>query len=217
MISDIVGLNNTQPAVSNTSEQELGKDEFLKLLVTQMQNQDPLNPMDSTEYTAQLAQYTSLEQLYNIDETLGLINTGQQQDSSYNALEFIGKQISAQGHELSFEKGKSATGSFSLAEQADCSVMITDANGDLVREKSLGSMQPGTHTFDWDGQDDTGSMQDSGVYDFQVIAKDGKGQIRPVETRIAGEVTRVSLEGNSPVLYVGEIPVAMSQIMEISK
>jgi len=216
MIIDTLGTNFTQEVASSTSDKELGKDQFLMLLVTQMQNQDPLNPMNSTEYTAQLAQFSSLEQLYNIDETLEFIKSGQTRDSSYQALDFIGKEISAQGEELSFNSKETAIGSFSIQETADCSAWIQDSDGNNIREISLGPMQPGTHNFDWDGYDDAGKMQEDGIYGFEVIAKDKDGQVLPVETMITGKVNKVNLEGNSPVLYVGEIPLSISQIMEIS-
>ena len=215
MYIDTLGTNYTQEAASGASGKELGKEEFLTLLVTQMQNQDPLNPMEGTEYTAQLAQFSSLEQLFNIDETLGFIKSGQSQGSNYQALDFIGKAISAQGEELSFKNKETATGSFTIQEAADCNVMITDSNGNYIRKIPLGSMQSGTHNFDWDGYADTGKMQEDGIYGFEIIAKDKNGKIVPVESKIMGKVDRVNLEGNSPILYVGEIPVSISQVMEI--
>lgn len=216
MFIDTLGTNYTQEAASGISDKELGKEDFLMLLVTQMQNQDPLNPMEATEFTAQLAQFSSLEQLYNIDETLGLIKSGQSQNSNYQALDFIGKEISAQGAVLSFKNKETATGSFTIQETADCNVMITDSNGNYIRKISLSSMLPGTHKFDWDGYDDAGKMQADGIYGFEVIAMGKNGQILPVESKITGKVDSVNLEGNSPVLYVGEIPVSIFQVMEIS-
>ena len=215
MIIDTLGANYTPEAASESSGKELGKEEFLTLLVTQMQNQDPLNPMEGTEYTSQLAQFSSLEQLFNIDETLGIIKSGQNQGSNYQALDFIGKEISAKGEELSFKNKETATGSFTIQEAADCIVTITDSKGNFIRNIPLGQMPPGTHGFDWDGYAETGKMQEDGIYGFEIIAMDKNGQIVPVESKIMGKVDRVSLEGNSPILYVDEIPVSISQVMEI--
>ena len=211
-----IGSTYQETSPAATAKKDLGRDDFLTLLVAQLKHQDPLNPLESTEFTSQLAQYSSLEQLFNIDQNLESIKSGQDQGSTFQALDFIGKEIVAEGDMLSLEEGKTSMGNFNLDDAADCSVLITDSTGYPVRKISLGALEPGMHDFEWDGRDDAGNMRDAGIYGFEITAVTENGQILPVETQITGQVTRVNLEGSSPLLYVGEIPMPISQVIDIS-
>jgi len=211
-----IGTSYTEASPSATAKKELGRDDFLTLLVAQLKHQDPLNPVKSTEFTSQLAQYSSLEQLFSIDQNLESIKSGQDQGSGFQALDFIGKEVVAEGDMLSLEEGKTSMGRFNLDGVADCNVLIVDSNGYPVRKISLGSLKPGRHGFEWDGRDSAGNMREAGIYGFEITAVTENGQILPVETQITGQVTRVNLEGPSPLLYVGEIPMPISQVIDIS-
>nr|MBL0716726.1 hypothetical protein [Desulfobacterales bacterium] len=118
----VTGLENVSGAGSNfaaTRSNEMGKDAFLELLVTQMQYQDPLNPMDSTAFTAQLAQFSSLEQLNNVNENLEYSQLYQSSINNSQAVSFIGKDIRAIGDTISVNNGIPGSLSFKLTEQAD--------------------------------------------------------------------------------------------------
>ena len=216
MFIEGLGAIYGETSSSAAPEMELGKEDFLTLLVAQLKHQDPLNPLESAEFTSQLAQYSSLEQLFNIDRNLELIKSGQDQDSRFQSLDFIGKEIVAEGEMLSLKQGETSMGSFNIDDMADCSVMITDTNGYPVRKISLGHLQAGRHDFEWDGRDNAGNIQEAGVYGFEITAMTENGQLLPVETQITGQVTAVNLEGVFPLLYVGEIPVLISQVVDIS-
>jgi flagellar basal-body rod modification protein FlgD len=204
MYIDTIGTTYQETSPSATAKKELGRDDFLTLLVAQLKHQDPLNPLESTEFTSQLAQYSSLEKLFNIDQNLESIISGQNQGSSFQALDFIGKEIIAEGELLSLKEGKTSMGSFNLDDMADCSVLITDANGYSIRKISLGALEPGSHEFEWDGRDDAGNMREEGVYGFEITAVTEGGQMLPVAKQITGQVTSVNLEQDLPVLYVGK-------------
>ena len=124
---------------------QLGQDDFLKLLVTQMRHQDPLNPMDSTGFTAQLAQYSSLEQLVSVNTKLEALNASQDQAGRNQALDFIGKRIVADGNQLSLDADGVATGGFSIDQDAECAVRVLDSGGRAVSEMHLGSRSAGGH------------------------------------------------------------------------
>jgi flagellar basal-body rod modification protein FlgD len=145
------------------------------------------------------------------------IISGQNQGSSFQALDFIGKEIIAEGELLSLKEGKTSMGSFNLDDMADCSVLITDANGYSIRKIPLGAMEPGSHEFEWDGRDDAGNMREEGVYGFEITAVTEGGQMLPVAKQITGQVTSVNLEQDLPVLYVGKIPISMSQVRSIGE
>lgn len=215
---DIAAILNTgNQSIQKTEEKsdDLGRDDFLTMFIAQMEHQDPLNPMDGTEFSAQLAQFSSLEQLFNISSTLETMKSGQDIGTSYNALGFIGKDVVAEGNLISFELGKVATGGFTLAQAADCAVAITDSDGNLVRQLALGPIAAGEQTFEWDGKNDAGIMMSPGTYNFQVAALDSYNQPVQVDTQITGQVTGVNLDGSAPTLYVGDIALSISQISEI--
>jgi len=211
-----IGTSYAEASPSASAKKDLGRDDFLTLLVAQLKHQDPLNPLESTEFTSQLAQYSSLEQLFNVNENLDLISSGQENASKLQALNFIGKEIVAEGENLLLEQDETSMGSFNLDEAADCSVLITDADGSYVRQISLGSLEPGTHDFEWDGRNDSGNIQETGIYNFEVIAVTEDGQTLSVNNLITGKITGVDLEGDSPILYMGEIPIGLSQVIDIS-
>ena len=194
---------------------KLGQEDFLKMFLAQLSHQDPLNPMEGTEFSAQLAQFSSLEQLFNVNENLESMQSSQDQSAYLQALDLIGKEIVAAGDMLSLEQGKTSMGGFALDEPANCTAVITDPDGYPVRKISLGVLESGQQTFEWDGRDVAGIMQEPGVYGFEITAVNMSDQILPVETQITGQVSRINLEGGSPVLYVGEIPLNISQILDI--
>lgn len=217
MIDQISGIPmvEEESLYAEKTSDSLGRDEFMKLFLTQMNYQDPLNPMDSQQFSAQLAQFSTLEQLYNANENLEAIGVSQAQSSQYQALNFIGKEIVAEGDTIALQQGQDATAGFALSAMADCTVYISDSEGMLVGQLNLGILEPGQHTFEWDGKNLSGISQASGTYRFEVEAVGASGQARSVEPLITGKVSRVNLEGNSPILFVGERPLSLSQIVDI--
>jgi flagellar basal-body rod modification protein FlgD len=174
-----------------------------------------LNPLDSTEFTSQLAQYSSLEQLLNINGNLESLQASQEQDHRLQALDFLGKEVIADGDMLFLEQNQMSEGRFSLTEKADCTALIMDSNGYPVRSIPLGVLESGEHQFQWDGIDASGTKMDRGIYSFEITAMTEDGTILPVTTQITGKVTGVNLETESPVLFLGDIPLYLSQVREI--
>ena len=218
MISEISGLATVteESLYKEETTDKLGRDQFLKLFLAQMNHQDPLNPMDSTEFSAQLAQFSSLEQLFNVNENLETIRTIQENGNRFQALDFIGKEIEAEGNQLYLEEGEPSSGGFLLDYEAYCEVLISNPVGVPVRRISLGLIEPGEHMFQWDGKNQKGDMVDEGSYSFEISAIDQSGQLIPIETMIKGRVTRVALDGNEPLIFLGDTPLTLSQVMDIS-
>lgn len=217
-IGSILGqsyASNNAVTGSEGSKDNVGRDEFLTLFVAQLRNQDPLNPLDSTEFTSQLAQYSSLEQLLNINGNLESLKTSQEQDHRLQALDFLGKEVVADGDMLFLEPNQMSEGKFSLTTKANCAAFILDANGNLVKSIPLGILESGQHQFQWDGLDASGNKMDRGIYRFEITALAEDGTILPVTTQITGKVTGVNLESESPVLFLGDIPLYLSQVREI--
>ena len=219
---DTLGLSQGDSTVlgapASTSadrKEDLGRDEFLTLFIEQLKHQDPLNPMDSSQFTAQLAQYSSLEQLFNINDHLEVLQSSQEENARLKAIDFMGKEVVVEGDLLSLKQDTTAMGRFNMDEVAECAVRIVDSNGYLVQKLDLGILNPGEHTFKWDGRDEAGSMMAPGIYAFDITATNERGQAISVDTQITGEVSRVNLEGDSPLLYIGTLPVALSQVIDV--
>jgi flagellar basal-body rod modification protein FlgD len=185
------------------------------MFLAQLNHQDPLNPMDSTEFASQLAQFSTLEQLFNVNENLEGMKSSQDETSRFQGLEFIGKEIVAQGEYLSLNQGESTRGGFVLNTAADCTVRVTDLSGNVVRTMSLGSLGTGEHFFQWDGKSDAGADMGSGSYRFDIIAQGADGQSVSATKLMSGVVNRVNLEGTESTLYMGDVPVALSNVMDI--
>jgi flagellar basal-body rod modification protein FlgD len=206
----------TSTSSSSTQNDSVDKNAFLKIFLAQMQNQDPLNPMDGTEFTSQLAQFSSLEQLYNVNTNLQSLQTSTGNSTRYQAMDFCGKEVTAEGDQLTLGQDGSAKGQFQLQSQAECTVQVKDSSGSVVRTIPLGVLSAGRQTFSWDGLDASGNRIASGNYTFSVNASDETGSPVLADTMVTGTVTRVNLEGDSPILYVGDIPIDLNEVLDIA-
>jgi flagellar basal-body rod modification protein FlgD len=204
-----VPQNTTQTPPSQTVD----KNGFLKLLIAQLQNQDPLQPMDNQQFAVQLATFNSLEQLMDINKNLTALQTAQGQATQFNAASLIGKQINAEGNKIAVENGAPAKLNYQLsANAANVTVKIQDSNGTPVRQLQIGAQDAGDQTFTWDGQDATGKTVADGIYTFQVTAVNANGKQIGASSRIFGTVRGVNLAGAEPVLDVGSLQVPLSSV-----
>ncbi len=216
MLPDIQNVQSSGTAsYANKAQANLGRDDFLKIFLTQLQYQDPLNPMEGTEFTAQLAQFSSLEQLFNINDQLKELEKIQGKDSKFQALNLIDKLVRADGNKLSLKQDGDVQGAFDLKAPADCMVLIEDGSGNQVRTIPMGILDAGLHSFSWDGRNDQGARLNEGIYHFKVIAKDSAGEAVSTQSMILGKVTGVNFQGESPVIYIGDIELDLSQVMDV--
>jgi len=156
MITNDIGATAADRAMQSAAgPKAMGKDDFLNLLITQLQNQDPLNPADSTEFTAQLAQFSSLEQLGNVNDNLMELKNFQAATNNSQAVSLIGKTITAEGNFIQLSAaGASAECNFELEEDADqVAVSIYDNTGEFVADFEHQHMDAGQHSLFWDGID----------------------------------------------------------------
>lgn len=176
-----------------TGKSELDKEDFLTLLVTQMQNQDPLNPMDDKEFTAELAQFSSLEQLTQINQGVGALSETKAHQEMVSAASYIGKSVRAVGDNLSIhEDGSVSTLYYQLADNAQSVYMnIFDQNGNIVRTVQFGSQASGEHDFVWDGKDWKGQELPEGLYYVALAAEGEEGEAILTQTEVSGEVEAV--------------------------
>lgn len=192
------------------------RDDFLKLLITQLQNQDPLKPLDNQEFAAQLAAFNSLDQLIGINEKLDTMQAKQLLLNQVGTASLMGKEIVASGNKVSYRTGAETRIGYTLnADAARVVVNITDSKGEMVRSLEAGSRRAGEQTTVWDGRDSTGRVLADGVYSFEVNAFDGSGKKISVITKVQGVVTGVSLVGSEPLLEIGEIKIPLSAVISI--
>jgi flagellar basal-body rod modification protein FlgD len=217
-ITDVTSVVQNQTSQDSTQTRgELSESDFLKMFTTQMQYQDPLNPLDATQFTSQLAQFSSLDQLFKMSSSLTQLLQAGQTMNSMAALKLIGKEIQANGNSLVLQEGSAVTGSFSLASAAtQCTVSIYDGSGTLVRTLSLGALSGGEGQFSWDGLSATGKTMPSGTYTYKMQAKDLDGKDVQVQARTSGVVTGVKLGGTEPQLSVGVLDLPLSSVTAVT-
>jgi flagellar basal-body rod modification protein FlgD len=209
---------SSEKTSSDNNIEGLGMNQFLTLLVAQLEHQDPLNPLDSAEFTAQLAQFSSVEQQYamnkNLEDIKEIIGSqGQQQD----LIGFIGKTIKADDDTILIKDGSVLSGSYSVEGVGDVTINIFDDSGLMVRTLYFKEMETGEHKVDWDGRDDRGDLLKDGTYNFAVTAKDGDGRYIPTNTHITGEVTGVTYQYGYPYLMIGERLISDDAVVEVSR
>lgn len=191
MLDKILEKQGAFHGVEKTGKQgALGKDAFLKLLVTQLQHQDPLNPLDDKEFIAQLAQFSSLEQMNNISEGItSLVKKTQEQDM-LNSVNYIGKEVTASGHSVT-KNGTAVTPVFFTLKGAasEVEVNVYDSNKNLVRTEKLSGMQAGEFQYSWDGKDYNGATAPGGTYDVYFSAKGPAGEPVLVDTEVSGTIS----------------------------
>jgi len=158
---------------SQTSQMSEAEDRFLKLLTTQLKNQDPLNPLDNAQMTSQLAQISTVSGIEKLNATLQLLLQGSQEAQTTQAANLVGHGVLVPGSALLLTSG-AAVGGIELSAAADkVTVTIKDGNGLAVRTLALGDMEAGVHNFTWDGLTDSGAQAVDGSYSISVAAKQG--------------------------------------------
>jgi len=203
---------------SNSGTDKLGMDQFLNMFIAQLKNQDPLNPMDSAQFTAQLAQYSSVEQLYGMNSKLTDIeNALSSQNQQRDDLGYIGKTVKADDNTMTVTNGTVQTGSYSLDGSGNVTIDVYDSQGQQVRTLYQGAEDKGEHEVNWDGRDDAGNMVGDGTYTFNITAQDGIGLTVPSNTYISGEVTGITYKNSQPYLMIGDKLLDSSKVIEVTQ
>lgn len=215
--SSILGTDTSTTTSSSSTKSSLGLDAFLQLLVTQLQYQDPLSPMDDKEFVAELAQFSSLEQLTEINTGIDNLATIGQQQQLIGAVNFIGKNVEATGTALSLEDGKATSVTFTLPEDSEtCLVNILDSAGQIVRTVDLGATAAGDVEFTWDGMDYDGNVMEDGQYQIAVTATNADGDTLKATSTMSGTVVGITEQSGSYYLNIGgDRYVAFSDITNV--
>ncbi len=220
MPAEIPSVNGAMQGYGGGSKSILGKDDFLKMLVMQLRFQDPLNPMNGTEFAAQLAQFSSVEQLTNINTSLDA-----SLDASYlmtqaitNSLSasLIGKDVKATAETFHFGGSGNVRLGYTLSSAADhVTVKILDESGTVVRTITNSGTAKGDNTFTWDGLNNDGEAVPAGTYRFTVEAADANGQSIQASRYLYGTVSGVRFREDGSFFVVDGIEISFASILEI--
>ncbi|MCJ8276053.1 MAG: hypothetical protein HRT44_02670 [Bdellovibrionales bacterium] len=196
---------------------ELGKDAFFKLMLTQMKQQDPTNPLKSHEMAAQLAQFSSVEQLANMNETLTKMSAKGNTDNKFEILSMIGKVVSGDSSQIDRVKGdKSHNIQFMLPKAADSvTVKIKDNKGILVKKYDLKDLKEGKNQIVWNGMTDEDKDARVGQYTATIEAS-SKGRRMKADTKFSGPVDAVQFGAKGPVLMVSGQKVNLKDVKKIA-
>jgi flagellar basal-body rod modification protein FlgD len=211
MTSAVNSTSSSQGASASSSDaignalggnKTLGQDAFMKLLVAQIQHQDPLNPQSNTEFVSQLAQFSSVEQQMGTNKLLELVSVQQKGVANTEDVQLIGKSVTVTGNALTSDgQGYAIPGSFTLSAAATkVTINVKDATGNTVRTIDGGARGAGVAQYSWDGRNDAGTVQPAGRYTVEISAKDAKGNPVPVDQTTTGVVKSVSYDATGPLL-----------------
>lgn len=187
------------------------QDRFLKLLVTQMKNQDPLNPMDNAQVTSQLAQISTVNGIQSLNTSMQTLSASLVSAQSMQATSLIGHTVLTDGSTLQIADGVTAAAAIDLAQAADSvKVNVVGPAGNIVRQLDLGPQQSGMNGFQWDGLDNAGAKVTPGNYTFQVAATRGgqKVDATPYMAGVVGSVTLATDGAHLSVSGVGDLTLA---------
>jgi len=188
---------------------------FLQLLTTQLQNQNPLDPLDTNQFTQQLVQFASVEQQINMNTQLQTLVSLQQTAQNSQALDFVGKTVTVKGATAPLTNGK-AQWTFNPSSPATATFTVTDQTGQTIFTQT-GTVQPGTQNFNWNGQDNAGHQWADGNYTLTISATGANGQSVAIPSTVTGVVNSVDLTQSPPLLSIGGQTYTLNQILSVQQ
>lgn len=215
----IASLQQSSNPSAFAPSQAMDQTDFLMLLTTQLQNQDPTKPMDPTSFVTDLTQMSQLEATSALNESVVAMTQGFQNLQTMQASSLIGKSVQAEGVEFSHTKDQNSNIKLDLGQAlTDVTVIVSDDDG-VVKEMLLGDMESGEEIISWDGVDDDGNSKASGVYNLVAYGTDADGELQSINTVVSTKVNSVSINSDGTMtltLATGE-SVDMSAVREISE
>lgn len=213
-VSGVSGSSSTGTADTSRARIADNFDTFLQLLTTQLKNQNPLDPLDTNQFTQQLVQFSGIEQQLKTNEYLQAMMTSTQNANNAQAVSYIGKEVTTSGVQADLKDGK-ATWAFNLKDKSDnVTVTIKDDKGNTVYTHK-GAAEAGVGTFTWDGVGSDGKKRLQGTFSIQVDARNATNGVIPVVTEGTGKVTSVDFSGDEPVLLVGSARIKLSSVVSV--
>lgn len=218
----IDGISNSANAATaaRTNKSILGKDDFMKLMIQQLKNQDPLNPMDGTAFASQLAEFSSLEQLSNMNDAIETsINANYQLTQSINnsmSAALIGKAVKLVGNDVNYQGQENIDLGYYLAGDAkNVSMKIYDENGTLVKTYENIKNIKGDHKLSWDFTDNEGKKLGYGSYSFEIEATSMSGDTIQADTYRVGPIDSIRFTEYGTMLVINNVEYSLNDVFEI--
>lgn len=202
--SSAQGKTDTQAIAGNFQQ-------FLTLLTTQLRNQNPLDPMDTNQFTQQLVQFAGVEQQLKTNNRFDALLVSSMASALSTASGFVGQTVTVDGKTTTLEEGKATWTLTPSRAASQATVTIMDADGNVVATKST-TLKAGAQTFSWDGRGSSSMTLPDGNYSIKIDALDTTGAPVTVDTRFTGKVDSVDLEGGVPILVIGGQRVPVSSV-----
>lgn len=220
MVTSVDSTTSSTTTSSSTTSTTLSAsyEMFLQLLTTQLQTQNPLDPMDSTEFTSQLATYAALEQQISTNDKLDEVISGLDSLSLSSGVGYLGYSIEADTDTLSVSDDGSVDANWKYSLGSDASkttLTVVDSDGNTVWT-GTGETSSGSHSFTWDGTDTSGNAVEAGDYTLQVSATTSSGTAITSSISIAGTVTAVDSSSGSAVLELGDTQVDLADVTRLA-
>ncbi len=215
-MASVSGITSSTPPTADTAlkPRELGQDDFLRLLVTQLKNQDPLKPVENAAFIAELAQFSQLEQSAKQVKLLEQSIDSQTAALQFSMLPLVGREVRINGAVLQFTAAPVSMRYALERDAASVSVAVLNEANQPVRTMTLGPQAAGEQQADWDGRDQNGNLVLPGTYTFTVSALDARGaQVGAASTSVV-KVTGVRLENGQPKLLVGNLVIDPGTVIE---
>jgi flagellar basal-body rod modification protein FlgD len=206
-------------AKATGGNKEMGQEAFLKLLVAQLKNQDPLKPQDNYEFVAQLAQFSSLEQTIGINDRLDQLSLQNQGLQNSQVVSLVGKQATVKGNIVTLNgQGSIVPVNYTLdAAASQSTVIIRDAGGRSIRTLQVGPRAAGSVTVQWNGKDDNGLSQPAGPYQVLVTAKGAAGGPVALTQKSSGLIQSVSFDQGFPVIQLDSgVSAPVGDLLQVS-
>jgi flagellar basal-body rod modification protein FlgD len=218
-VNNTSNVNNTQNNV--TSKKELGKDDFLKMMIAQLKNQDPLNPMDSSQYSAQLAQFSTLEQITNLNQSMKeFLNTNLMASQAINnalSANLIGKEVKIDNQIFEYNGQDKISFGYKLTTSTNkVNISIYDQNGNLVKSFENINSNAGENHFEWDFKNSNGLNVPQGSYRIVIDAKNIAGEKLDTKIYQFGKVNSIKFSQDGAKLVINGIEYNLSDVIEIS-
>ncbi len=195
---------------------ELGKDDFLKLFVTQLQNQNPLNPEADTEMAAKLAQFNGLEQMLNVNKSLEKMLAEQNTARNLQMVNYVGRDVVVDGGRVKLNEGKPSPTQYKVEQDAAQSVLeVRNNSGILVHQIDMGPVSAGTYDLKWDGKSHDGKTIPDGTYTLSMTARNIDGKALPVSLSSKVRVTGIDINSKEGVLYSDFGRIKLDQIKSV--
>ena len=200
-------MNNTRQMIAQNYDQ------FLTLLTAQLKNQNPLDPLDTNQFTSQMVQFASVQQQMKQNDTLTTLVANTNAANAIGTLNFVGKTVTAAGKTTSLSKG-SATWVINAQSAGSAKITVSDKNGNTVYTTTK-ALSAGTQNFNWDGSGPFGITEPDGAYTITVNLRAVDGSAIPISTEISGKVDGVDLSQSPPSLTMGPVNISLDTITSI--